>query len=687
MHEPLLIELLTEELPPKLLERLGEAFETGVRKGLTDQDMLGQEATITAYATPRRLAVLISAVAREQSDRTVVRKGPSLKAGLDANGQPTPALSGFARSCGIPVEQLKTGTDPKGTPIYLFEETVAGKPLAELLPAILESTLASLPVIKTMRWGSGEVQFVRPVHGLVVLLGSEVLPVSVMGLKAGRTTRGHRFLGTGEVSIQHANDYARALKEEGFVLAHFNQRREAIRQALASAAGKARPLAGEDLLAEVTSLVEWPMVYQGSFSPEFLSVPQECLILSMQQHQKYFPLGDEAGVLQPGFLVVSNLETSDPSPIVRGNERVLRARLSDARFFFDQDRKSTLASRVERLRDVVYHNRLGSLGQRVERLQHLAGNIAPMLGAGSEDAQRAAYLMKADLVSDMVGEFPELQGIMGRHYALHDGENPAVANAIEEHYHPRFANDSLPASPLGFAVALADKLELLAGFFSIGQIPTGDRDPFGLRRATLGVLRMLMESPQPLELSGLLALALATFPQADPSAASDLDGFVLDRLKGLLRERGFSAAEVEAVAGSLPNRLDLLVPRLEALRQFQSLDEAATLCAANKRIRNILKKTEVTGLSIADALLELPAEKALAQALYTLEPEISAHLERQDFVAALCQLARLRSEVDQFFNDVMVMAEDMKLRHNRLALLERTGHLMNLVADISHLDS
>jgi glycyl-tRNA synthetase beta chain len=686
MHEPLLIELLTEELPPKLLPRLGEAFEQGIRKGLAEQDMLAPDATMTAYATPRRLAVLISQVAKEQTQRTVVRKGPSLKAGLDANQKPTPALMGFARSCGVSVEELKTGTDPKGAPIYLFEETVEGKPLAELLPAILEATLASLPVIKTMRWGNGQYQFVRPVHGLMVLLGSEVLPVSVMGLDAGRSTRGHRFLGQGQVNITHANDYARALKEEGFVLASFEERRKAIQSALATAAGSARPLAGEDLLSEVTALVEWPMVYQGSFSPEFLAVPQECLILSMQQHQKYFPLGDQAGVLQPGFLVVSNLETKDPSPIVRGNERVLRARLSDARFFFDQDRKTTLASRVERLKDVVYHNRLGSLGQRVERLQHLAGQIAPMLGASSEDAKRAAFLMKADLVTDMVGEFPELQGIMGRHYALHDGENPAVANAIEEHYHPRFANDSLPASPLGFAVALADKLELLAGFFSISQIPTGDRDPFGLRRATLGVLRMLMESPQPLELSGLLALALGTFPAAAPSAASDLDVFVQDRLKGLLRERGFGAAEVEAVAGTLPNRLDLLVPRLEALRSFQGLSEAQALCAANKRIRNILKKTEVSGLALQDNLLELPAEQALAQALYTLEPEISAYLEHQDFVAALCQLARLQSVVDQFFNDVMVMAEDVKLRHNRLALLERTGHLMNQVADISHLD-
>lgn len=686
MHDALLIELLTEELPPKLLPRLGEAFENGIREGLQQQGMLMPEAVVTSYATPRRLAVLISSVSAQQSRRTLQKKGPSLKAGLDAEGKPTPALQGFARSCGVAVEDLKTGTDPKGVPIYLFEETVEGKPLAELLPAILESTLDALPVIKTMRWGDSLHSFVRPVHGLIALLGSAVLPVSVMGLTAGRTTRGHRFLGKGEVSVAHANDYAATLQADGFVLAHFGERREAIRQALGQAAGTQRPLAGDDLLNEVTALVEWPMVYRGSFSEEFLEVPQECLILSMQQHQKYFPLGNQAGVLEPGFLLVSNLETSEPATIVRGNERVLRARLSDARFFFNQDRKSNLASRVERLSQVVYHNRLGSLGERVNRLQQLASEIATLLEADSVDAQRAALLMKADLVTDMVGEFPELQGIMGRYYALHDGEKPAVANAIEEHYHPRFANDSLPASPLGLAVALADKLELLAGFFSISQIPTGDRDPFGLRRATLGVLRMLMESPQPLDVRALLTMALNAFPARAETAQAELENFVLERLKGLLRERGFSAAEVEAVAGELPQRLNRVVARLEALREFQSLAEAQALCAANKRIRNILKKTESTGLALREDLLQLPAEQALARELQALEPEVASHLEQQNFVAALCQLARMRTAVDQFFNDVMVMAEETELRNNRLALLERTGALMNRVADISHLD-
>jgi glycyl-tRNA synthetase beta chain len=686
MHKALLIELLTEELPPKLLPRLGEAFQRGIVDGLQQQEMLPGDTVITPFATPRRLAVLISAVAAQQSRRTVQRKGPSLRAGLDSEQKPTPALLGFARSCGVAVEDLKTGTDPKGAPIYLFEETVEGKPLAELLPAIVEATLAGLPVIKTMRWGDGQHQFVRPVHGLVVLFGQDILPVSAMGLKAGRATQGHRFLGKGQISISQASDYARVMREEGFVLAQFDERREAIRQGLTLAAGDARPLAGDDLLAEVTALVEWPAVYRGSFSEEFLEVPQECLILSMQQHQKYFPLGNQEGVLQPGFLVVSNLETKDPAPIVRGNERVLRARLSDARFFYNQDRKSTLASRVERLSQVVYHNRLGSLGERIDRLQQLSGQIAPLLGVNPEEARRAALLMKADLVTDMVGEFPELQGIMGRYYALHDGEKPAVANAIEEHYHPRFANDSLPASATGLVVALADKLELLAGFFSIQQIPTGDRDPFGLRRATLGVLRMLMESSQPLDLPALLSLALAAFPAQAPSARPDLENFVLERFKGLLRERGYHAAEVEAVAGTLPTHLNRVVARLEALREFQSLAEAAALCAANKRIRNILKKTESVGLSLQEDLLQLPAEQALAREVQALEPEVAAHVEAQNFVAALCQLSRMRTAVDQFFQDVMVMAEDANLRHNRLALLARTGALMNQVADISHLD-
>ncbi len=688
MRETLLVELLTEELPPKLLERIGAAFRSGIGDALISQDFAPADTLVEGYASPRRLALTVADVVDRQPDRTVTRKGPARAAGFTADGAPTPALAGFARSCGVAVEQLETAKDPKGQEIFVFHSVQPGKTLAEALPGILAEVLPHLPVAKVMRWGSVEAQFVRPVHGLVVLHGSVVLPVTAMGLVAGNTTRGHRFLSSGPLTIAHADHYAATLEDKGRVLASFAVRRSRIDAALRSAAGEARVLAGPALLDEVTALVEWPAVYAGTFDAGFLAVPQECLILSMQQHQKYFPLGDRDGKLLPRFLVVSNLETATPQSIIHGNERVLRARLSDARFFFEQDRKTPLADRIARLEDVVYHNQLGSMRARVHRLEALAGTIASLLDADVSAARRAATLMKADLVTDMVGEFPELQGLMGRYYALHDGESAAVAEAIEAHYHPRFAQDSLPQTPLGACVALADKLDTLAGIYGIGLVPTGDRDPFALRRAALGVIRILIESQLPLALPQLLQHAVDGFA-ANTLAAStvaDLNGFILERLRGVLRERDYSAEEIESVVSQSPERLDRVLLRLDAVRAFRALPEAQSLAAADKRIRNILKKSAPTeGSALDGGLLPEPAEKALYAALLACEPVVDDHLVRLDYAAALRHLAQLREPVDTFFTEVMVNAEDPALRANRLALLQRLGHLMNQVADLSRL--
>ena len=691
MKATLLIELLTEELPPKLLERIGAAFCSGISDALVAQQFAPADARIESYASPRRLALTVSDVADRQPDRIVERKGPSRAAGFGADGAPTPALAGFARSCGVPVAQLQTATDPKGQDIFVFQSVQAGKSLAEALPALLADVLPRLPVAKVMRWGAGDAQFVRPVHGLMALHGSAVLPVSLMGLAAGNTTRGHRFLSDGPIAVAHADQYATTLEREGRVVASFAARRSRIEAALAQAAGTARVLAGPALLDEVTALVEWPAVYAGTFDPEFLAVPQECLILSMQQHQKYFPLGDAAGKLLPRFLLVSNLETATPQSIIHGNERVLRARLSDARFFYEQDRKTPLADRIPRLEDVVYHNKLGSMLARVHRLQALAGTIAALLGADGAAAQRAAYLMKADLLTDMVGEFPELQGLMGRDYAAHDGEPAAVAEAIEAHYHPRFAQDTLPQTPLGACVALADKLDTLAGIYGIGLVPTGDRDPFALRRAALGMIRILVEGALPLELPQLLQHAVDGFAANTLAATTvtDLNGFILERLRGYLRERGFSAEEIESVVSQSPARLDRVLLRLTAVRAFRELPEAASLAAANKRIRNILRKSGpadgAAALPLRQDRLVDPAEKALHAALLDCEPVVDDHLVRLDYTAALRHLAQLRAPVDTFFTEVMVNAEDPAQRDNRLALLMRLERLMNQVADISRL--
>lgn len=682
MNPTLLIELLTEELPPKALARLGAAFSTGIFDELAKLGFVAKEAEYASFASPRRLAISIPSVAAIQPEQHIERKGPAVAAGLK-DGQPTPALLGFARSCGVSADQLEKGSDGKQE-VFMFRTVKAGEALTNVLSGIIESTLKKLPAPKMMRWGDRDGQFIRPIHRLTVLHGADVIPAQVLHLTSGRATLGHRFLSQGEITLAHADEYAGKLYEQGRVVANFAGRRHLIESRLAEAAASqnAQIAPSEGLLDEVTALVEWPMVYVGEFSADFLQVPQECLILSMQQHQKYFPLLDEAGKLLPRFLVVSNLETADPSHIIQGNARVLRARLSDAKFFFEQDQKIPLEGRVAKLGLVVYHNKIGSQLERVHRLQKLAGEIGPVLGADRAQAERAAYLAKADLLTDMVGEFPELQGIMGMYYARQNGEADAVAAAIEGHYHPRFAGDSLPVGPVAISVALADKLETIVGIYGIGLIPTGDKDPFALRRAALGVLRMVLGLP--LDLRSLLMATAATFP-AGVIAGNTVDGvfdFMIERLKNYLAA-DYPAADIEAVLALKHTRLDDVALRLAAVASFKTLPEAAALAAANKRIRNILKKVDGGIPVLAASLFTEEAETALFGEFSTLAPQVDALLKAGDFASALKALAALKAPVDSFFDSVMVMAEDPAVRGNRLALLAALADLMNRVAELS----
>lgn len=690
MGENLLVEILTEELPPKSLKRLSEAFARGVADGLKEKQFVGAQSHVEVFATPRRLALRISDVLAKQLDRTVERKGPSIQASLDADGQPTSALLGFARSCGVDVKRLERRKDDKSE-YFMFVSRQKGEALAKHLAATVETALKKLPVAKLMRWGSGEAQFVRPVHGVILLRGSTVVPGTVLGLKVGNKTLGHRFLSKGAIIIRRAMDYEKVLARPGEVVASFERRRDAIVQGLdkaAAALGKSiswRLGKEADLIDEVTSIVESPRVYVGNFDQAFLDVPRECLVVSMQQHQKYFPLADVHGKLLPKFLFVANMHPKDASQIIHGNERVLRARLSDAKFFFDQDRKTKLVERVPRLANVVYHNKLGSQLERVQRIQRIALGIAGMLGVDDAAVERAAYLAKGDLLTDMVGEFPELQGVMGRYYALHDGESVDVADAIEQHYFPRAAGAPLPQSTVAACVALAEKLDTLAGMFGIGQQPTGDKDPFGLRRAALGIVRIVMEKRLPVSSRDVIDLAFAHQPAGVSNAATDLLMFLTDRLRGYLREQGHSAHEVDTVLSAGTLSLADVPAVLEAVKKFQQLPEAADLAAANKRIVNILKKTGAERVSTDATLLAEPAERALYDAMQEIKSDVESRFSSRDYTGALQMLAKLKQPVDLFFDKVMVMADDTRLRDNRLALLGDLKALMNRVADISKL--
>ncbi|MCW5592131.1 MAG: glycine--tRNA ligase subunit beta [Burkholderiales bacterium] len=693
----LLVELFVEELPPKSLKKLGEAFATELAKSLRAQGLAGEHSAITPFASPRRLAAHVSAVLARAPDRQVSIKLMPVAVGLAADGTPTPALLKKLAAVGADasaVPTLKRQMDGKAEALFL-EGTAEGVTLADGLQKALVDALAALPIPKVMQYqladGWSSVNFVRPAHGLVALHGADVVPVSVLGLAAGRQTRGHRFEAQMDpVVLLDADHYARQLEEQGGVIPGFAARHgELLRQLNLAAANEGlQPIDDEALLDEVTALVERPNVMTCQFEKEFLDVPQECLILTMKANQKYFPLLDTAGKLTNKFLVVSNINPADPSAVIGGNERVVRPRLADAKFFFDQDRKKSLMDRIPGLAKVVYHNMLGTQGERVERVAALARAVGHKLGgeALANQADRAAVLSKADLLTDMVGEFPELQGIMGRYYALHDGEPVEIADAIEDHYRPRFAGDELPRGTVGLCVALADKLQTLADMFGIGQLPTGDKDPFALRRHALGVIRMLIERDLPLDLAHLVAIAFAAFPATHGQAQAELSYFLRERLVGYLREAGHAVQDVEAVIEARPPRWAEFPKRLAAVRTFAALPEAASLAAANKRVGNILKKSEEKVAPVTDAALFVePAERALADALEAVAPRSEQAFAAGDYTGSLQALAALKTPVDAFFDAVMVNAEDAKLRANRLGLLAKLHEAMNRVADLSKL--
>ncbi|HFC7644455.1 TPA: glycine--tRNA ligase subunit beta [Neisseria meningitidis] len=708
MTQTLLIELLTEELPPKALNNLGNHFAAAVAEGLEKAQLVDGAAEFTAYASPRRLAVQVKNVKAVQADQKIVKKGPAV-ANAMKDGAPTKALEGFARGAGAKIEDLTIVHDGKQD-VYAYEYVQTGKPLGELLEDIINQAVKKLPIPKVMRWGSSTFTFVRPVHGLIVLHGGDIVNVSVLGLQSSNQTLGHRFLSNGEITIENADSYAAQMREQGKVVASFAERKAAIQTALE---GQARRLnasvaADEALLDEVTALVEWPVVLEAGFEEHFLAVPQECLILTMQQNQKYFPLLDQNGKLMNRFLLVSNLQTEDPSHIIRGNERVLRARLSDAEFFYKQDQKATLESRLPKLSSVVYHNKIGSQAERIERLQSIAAHIAKALGADAAAAERAARLAKADLVTEMVGEFPELQGTMGKYYARLDGETEEIAEAVEQHYWPRFAGDNLPQSKIAIAVALADKLETLVGIWGIGQIPTGDKDPYALRRATLGILRILMLPEckgDQLGLGQLINETYQTFPRGWKDMANPLEqqhfvsnitSFIETRLAILLQNE-YSQDVISAVlkgpkqtpeeskqgVSRLFHKLYNLPAKLQAVAAFKQLPEATALAAANKRVQNLLKKADAELGEVNESLLQQDEEKALFAAAQGLQPKIAAAVAEGNFQTALSELASVKPQVDAFFDGVMVMAEDAAVKQNRLNLLNRLAEQMNAVADIA----
>lgn len=717
----LLVELFVEELPPKVLEKLGREFGTLLALHLTDQNLFTDryqvDVNIKHYASPRRLGVWLKDVAAKAIDLQISRKLMPVSVGLDASGNATPALLKKLQALGADasaVPGLKRLLDGKAEALF-YDSVVKGATLAEGLQKALLETIAKLPIPKVMTYqladGWTDVKFVRPVHGLVALHGSEVVAIEALGLKAGNITHGHRFEALVDpILLKDADSYAETMERDGAVIASFDERKQRIRQQLTDRAPAHHfPLldAGvsidDALLEEVTALVERPNVLVCEFEKEFLSVPQECLILTMKANQKYFPLLDAAGKLTNKFLVVSNISPSDASAVIQGNERVVRPRLADAKFFFDQDSKKRLASRLPALDKVVYHNKLGTLGERMERVSSIAYEIGMKLAVVEGDsalavqAQMAAQFAKADLVTDMVGEFPELQGIMGRYYALNDGLGIEIADAIEDHYKPRFAGDQLPRNKVGIAVALADKLETLVGMFGIGNLPSGDKDPFALRRHALGVVRMLMELDLPLNLDDLVDLVSRSFDKLKAKMSEEevqwfgynkqkLSEFIFDRLAGILRDDDFSVQQIDAVLALHPRRLGDVPKRLAAVRAFAALPEAPALAAANKRVGNILKKAEGTvDAAVKPELLQEAAEKSLADALKTVGPKAEAAFASGDYAASLQALAALKAPVDAFFDGVMVNAEDPALKANRLGLLATLHQAMNRVADLSKL--
>ncbi len=697
MSANLLVELFTEELPPKALKRLGEAFADGILNGLARAQLKTGVLARQVFATPRRLAVLIPDVLAKAEDRPDSKKLMPAKVAFAADGKPSAALLKRLEKEGAGTGQLERRTEGNAEYVFL-NQTIPGITLAAGLQIALQEAIAKMPIPRVMGYqladGATTVHFVRPVHGLIALHGNKVVDVFILGLKADRITHGHRFQGVKNIPVATADAYEEALAAHGQVIASFDGRHAEIARQLAAKSVTLKASLGAEadyipLLDEVTALVEYPTVYAGEFDPEFLAVPQECLTLTMRQNQKYFPLFDAAGKLINRFLIVSNMKLEDPKNIIEGNQRVIRPRLADARFFFETDKKIRLADRVPQLGAIVYHNKLGTQLERVGRVRALAKEIAQRINADPALADRAALLAKADLVTHMVGEFPELQGVMGRYYALADGEDPRVADAIEQHYRPRFAGDALPGNDIATALALADKLETLAGMFGIGQQPTGDKDPFALRRHALGLIRILIDGGLPISRFDLVNAAFSVFPpKMLGDAHTDLENFILERLRSHLRDSGYSANEVESVLCMHPTRLDVIPLQLAAVRAFAELPEAESLAAANKRVVNILKQAEAKGESFINAeagMLQEPAELALFEALGKASLQAGALFKRGDYTGYLKTFAVLKSPVDAFFDSVMVMVDDQALRQNRLALLADLRREMNQIADISKL--
>ena len=685
--QDLLIEIGTEELPPKALADLAEAFAQGIDTQLAQ---LGLHRTaIRSYATPRRLAVLVEHLDIAQADKEIERRGPALQAAFDAEGKPSKAAEGFARSCGVSVEELEESQTAKGAWL-VFRQIEPGRPTQDLIPQVVEKSLADLPIPKRMRWGSGSEEFVRPVHWVLLLFGEQIIAATIMGLAAGNTTHGHRFHHPEPINLTRPNEYLGLLKTPGHVIADPQERKAMIESLANQAAAQhdAKAVIDTDLLDEVTALTEWPVAIVGSFDQRFLDIPSECLIQAMQGHQKYFPVVNAEGTLLPLFIAISNIESKDVEQVRAGNERVIRPRFSDAAFFWEQDLKHPLEHHIERLKSLKFQDKLGSMHDKSGRIAALADAIADQIGFDKALAMRAAWLCKCDLMTEMVGEFANLQGIMGRYYARHSGEDQQVAQAMEEVYLPRHAGDLLPQSDCGKTVAIADRLDTLMGIFAIGLKPTGAKDPYGLRRAALGVLRILIETPLDLDLEQLLNIAadgLASEIEAKPLIPEVFD-YIMERLKAYYTEQSIPADSVDAVMARRPTRPADFNQRVHAVSEFRKLAEAESLAAANKRIRNILKKAEQTiPESVDPTQLTDPAEKALSDKIHEMSIKVKPLFAASDYTQGLQLLASLRDPVDQFFDQVMVMAEDPALRSNRLALLSQLENLFLSVADISRL--
>lgn len=689
MTSDCLIELGTEELPPKALRRLSQAFVDLVTAGLAEFDL--QAASSSGFATPRRLAILLRDLPAEQPQQQVEKRGPAVQAAFDADGQPTKAALGFAASCGVDISELEQRQTEKGAWLY-FSRTEAGQPVADILPGVVTKALNQLPIPKRMRWGDNTQEFVRPVKWLVMMFGEQVVEAEVFGLTAGNQTRGHRFHAARWIAIDHPQNYERILLEQGMVIADIEKRKQSIQDMVEKAA---LDLGGvvhieDELLDEVTALVEYPVPVVGGFDVEYLQVPHEALVMTMQDNQKYFAVFKADGSLMPNFITISNIDSRQPDVVARGNERVIRPRFADAQFFFEQDKKRGLESMADALQSVVFQTKLGTIGDKVKRVAGLASEIAAVSGADQQLVSRAAALCKADLMSDMVGEFPKLQGVMGRYYAEAEQQDPIVCDAIEQHYWPRYAGDQLPMHPVGQCLALADRLDTLLGIFAIGQKPTGVKDPFALRRASLAVLRLLIESDMQIELRSLCQLAADQYGDSlkTDETVGEVTDYIVDRLRGYYQDKGINFDVVEAVTASDSGIMSDVNRRIDALSEFLQQDAAIALAAANKRISNILKKQSGEAASTVNpGLFETPEEQALFEQLDLMSAEVSAAFAEQDYLNGLNRLAGLRPVVDSFFDNVMVMADDAAIRSNRLALLSRLVQQFRQVADFSRLQA